>query len=372
MSVRSIFRSVRLVSVGVISALAAACGGSSAPALAPAPAPVPSPWTAVDQAAATAFAASSGISGMTLAVFDRNDVKVFEKNYGAFSATQRVPVGSASKIVAGPVLLRLVGQGLLSLDSTTAQVLGWSGVRGTITLRHLLSFTSGLTPNAACINNPSITLAACVNQIRDDPNALLAAPGVRYDYGSTHLQVAARMAEVVTGKTWNAIFAEQLGAPLGLPADSTFFTLAEQQVGTINPRVAGGLSTTLDQFARILAISFHRGTYKGFTYAPAALFDAQAVEPYPGVTIGVSPYVNIGLPYRYGLAAWLECDTPATGCSTIASPGAFGWTPWVDRANGYYAILGMYKGGLDDNGVVDFSVNLAQQLKPLIVRALNP
>ena len=29
--------------------------------------------------------------------------------------------------------------------------------------------------------------------------ALVAAPGTRFDYGSTHLQVAARMAEVVTG-----------------------------------------------------------------------------------------------------------------------------------------------------------------------------
>jgi CubicO group peptidase (beta-lactamase class C family) len=350
----------------------AACGSDSSPAPAPTPAPPTDPWSAVDQAAATAYASSSGVSGMTLAIFNRNDQKVFEKTYGTFSSTQRVPVASASKIVAGTVLFRLIGQGLLALDSTTAQVLGWDGARGAITLRHLLSFTSGLTPNAACINNPFITLATCVEQIRDDPNALVATPGTRYDYGSTHLHVAARMAEVVTAKSWNTIFTEQLGAPLGLAADTTFYTLAEQQTGTTNPRVAGGLSTTLDQYARILAISFHRGTYQGFTYAPATLFDAQAVEPYPGVTIGNSPFASIGLPYRYGLAAWLECNTPATGCSTISSPGAFGWTPWVDRANGYYAILGMYKGGLADNGVVDFSVNLAQQLKPLIVQALNP
>lgn len=81
---------------------------------------------------------------MTLTVYNRNDAKVFDKNYGAFDAAQRVPVASASKIVSGTVVLRLVGQGLLTLDSTTAQVLGWSGARGGITLRHLLSFTSGL------------------------------------------------------------------------------------------------------------------------------------------------------------------------------------------------------------------------------------
>ena len=76
---------------------------------------------------------------------------------------------------------------------------------------------------------------------------------------------------------------------------------------------------------------------------------------------------DIGLPYHYGLTAWLKCDTPATGCAEISSPGAFGFTPWLDRSAGYYAILGME---LDrdavDSGVVDFAVKLQQQLAPLI------
>lgn len=356
------------------ASLLSACGGGSDTALPPAPSPAPaSGWARVDQIAGAAFASSSGVNGMTLAIFDRNDVKVFEKTNGTFSPDLRVPVASASKIVAGTVLFRLIGQGLLTLDSTTGQVLGWSGARSTITLRHLLSFTSGLTPDAPCIRNPFITLRACVDSIRDDAAALVAAPGTRFDYGSTHLHVAARMAEVVTGKPWNTLFAEQLRIPLGLPAEVTFYTLPQQRSGQINPLVAGGLSATLNEYARIFAISFHRGTYQGVNYAPAALFDAQAIEPYPGVTIGNSPVVNIGLPYRYGLTAWLECNTPATGCATISSPGAFGWTPWLDRATGYYAILGMYvERAAIGNGVVDFSVNLAQQLKPAIAQALTP
>ncbi len=356
----------------------AGCGGSSAPAPAPTPAPVvpptPAPvgpaWTAVDQAASTAYAGAGDLTGMTLTVYDRNDVKVFEKSYGAFSATQRVPVASASKIVSGTLLLRLVGQGLLSLDSTTAQVLGWSGARGTITLRHLLSFTSGLAPEAGCTALPLITLAACVNTIRDDPAALIAMPGTRYDYGSTHLHVAARMAEVVTGKSWNTVFGEQLRAPLGLPSEVSYYTAPQSTLGLFNPLIAGGLQATSDEYAKLLAISFHRGTYQGVTFAPAILFDQQATEPYPGVVVGSSPYSGAPAPVRYGLSAWLECATPATGCSTISSAGAWGWTPWVDRAAGYYAILAMYRGGPAMNGVTAFSVNLQQQLKPLIVTAL--
>lgn len=366
MSVGSICLSARRALVGTVPLIAVACGGGSAPA----PAPVSSPWTAVEQAAAAAFA-GSGITGMTLTVYDRNDVKVFEKDYGTFNSAQRVPVASASKIVSGTVLLRLVGQGLLTLDSTTGQVLGWSGARGTITLRHLLSFTSGLAPNAVCAADPLITLAACVDKIRDNPAAVVAAPGNRFDYGNAHLQVAARMAEVVTGKPWNTIFDDQLRAPLGLPADVTYYTAPQQRIGTSNPLVAGGLVASSDEYAKLLAVSFHRGNYKGVIYAPAALFDQQAIEPYPGVTIGNSPYVNLGLPWRYGLTAWLECPTPATGCTTISSAGAFGWMPWIDRVAGYYAVLAMYEGGPTANGATAFSVDLQQRLKPLIAAALT-
>lgn len=351
--------------------LTSACGGSDSGSPPPPAPPPPSAWVAVDQKAAAAFAASTNVDGMTVTVFDRNDTKVFEKSYGSFSPAQRVPVASASKIVAGTVIFRLIGQGLLSLDSTTAQVLGWSGARGTITLRHLLSFTSGLEPDAACINNPFIMLAACVDQIRDDPAALVAAPGTRFDYGGTHLQVAGRMAEVVTGKSWNTLYAEQLRAPLGISAESTFYSLPDQRVGTTNPRVAGGMTASLDEYARILAVSFHRGSYQGVTYAPAALFDLQAIAPYPGATIGNSPFASLGIDFRYGLAAWLECSTPATGCSTLSSPGAFGWTPWFDRQAGYYAVIAMYQNGPSGSGIVAFSVNLAQSLKPDIVRALG-
>jgi hypothetical protein len=52
------------------------------------------------------------------------------------------------------------------------------------------------------------------------------------------------------------------------------------------------------------------------------------------------------------------------------SPGAFGFTPWVDRVGGYYAILGMDLGG-PRTGVVKFSVQLADQLRPMIREAMR-
>ncbi|XXF76966.1 serine hydrolase [Myxococcaceae bacterium GXIMD 01537] len=330
-----------------------------------------SPWTAVDALlSARVSAAGSAVPGLGLVVYDAQDRKVYERMVGDFTPDRRVAVASASKMVSGAVLFEVIRQGHLSLDSTTGQVLGWTGDKAGITLRHLLSFTSGLPPNAGCTARPFISLAKCVETLAD--TSLVAAPGTRYDYGSTHLHVAARMAEVATGKSWNTLFTETLAAPLGLPPEVGYFTAPRLALGTSNPLVAGGLRASMNEYARLLALVYHRGRYAGLVRGTPELFDAQTREPFPKVVVGNSPVKSLGLPFRYGLAAWLECEMPASGCAVVSSPGAFGWTPWVDRQAGYYAILGMelkrQEGAL---GVVDFSVGLAEDLQPLIREALT-
>jgi D-alanyl-D-alanine-carboxypeptidase/D-alanyl-D-alanine-endopeptidase len=346
-------------------AFLAACGGGGGDDNPPPP-PPPDPFAEVDRAANAAFAAQ-GISGMGLAIYDAQGVKRFEKMYGAFSADQRVAIASASKMVSGLTILRLVDQGFLSLDSTTGAVLGWTGPQAGITLRQLLSFTSGLPNEVGCTYQTLVVLADCVDTISMLP--LAAEPGTRYDYGSTHLHVAARMAEVVTGASWASIFETQLKAPLGLGPDVLYYSAPRQALGTTNPLIAGGMRATMNEYARVLRLVFDRGTVAGQRLISDALFTEQGTEPYPNAVIGNSPAQSNGFGFHYGLTAWLECPPPASDCDMLSSPGAFGFTPWVDRDGGYYAIIGME---IDNSqtGIVNFSVALAQQLKPLIREAL--
>jgi CubicO group peptidase (beta-lactamase class C family) len=324
-------------------------------------------FSEVERAAAAAFAAQ-GLPGMGLAIHDARGVKRFERMYGGFSPDERIAIASASKLVAGLTILRLVDQGKLTLDSTTGQVLGWKGPQAAITLRQLLSFTSGLPSEAVCMLRTGITLAECVATISQ--STLVAPPGTRFEYGGTHLHVAARMAEVVTGRSWDEIFAEQLRTPLGIGADAVFYSWPRQSRGTSNPMIAGGLRMTMNEYAKVLDLEYNRGVYRGERLIADAMFTAQATEPYPAAAIGKSPVQRIGLAYRYGLASWLECPPPASNCAVLSSPGAFGFTPWVDREGGYYAIIGMEAAGTGRAGVVKFSVELAQQLRPMIRKAL--
>jgi CubicO group peptidase (beta-lactamase class C family) len=345
-----------------VVALIAACRGDRPTPVEP---PITDRWAVVDSVTRAMITANPSYGQLTVSVYDDRDARVYERSYGGFSPTANIAVASASKLVAGTLLLELVGRGELSLASTTGQVLGWTGQAGTISLRHLLSFTSGLPPEAACTFNALSTLEACVATIAQQP--LVAAPGTRYDYGSTHLHVAARMAEVVTGRTWRQLFRERLANPLGLPADVEFYTFPNTALGLANPLVAGGLRASARDYARLLGLVYHKGRLGNVTVGTPALFDEQAREPYPAVTIGSSPALRQGWSFRYGLTAWLQCATPASGCAVISSPGAFGFTPWLDREAGYYATIAMEEG--IGSGAA-FGTALAVLLEPHIRTAL--
>lgn len=337
----------------------AACGGGDDPS----PPPPPDAFAEVDSAARAAYAEHAVPMGLT--VYAADGTKLFERMYGDFSADRGVAIASASKLVSGVTLFRLVDAGYLSLDSTTGEVLGWTGTKGEITLRHLLSFTSGLEPEHACTFQSGITLGECVEQIAE--RDLLAAPGTRFDYGSTHLHVAARMAEIVVGANWNDIYEEQLRKPLQLASEFEYYSAPRQAIGPhpSNPLPAGGMRASMNDYANVLRLVYQKGQWQGAPLLAPQIFDLQAIEPYPDVIIGSTPSAQHA---RYGLTAWLECATPATDCSTISSPGAFGFTPWLDRAAGYYAILGTELDDVRaDRGIGPL---IQQTLKPLIVDAV--
>ena len=151
---------------------------------------------------------------------------------------------------------------------------------------------------------------------------------------------------------------------MGLPADIVYYANPLKATGTDNPLLAGGLRVSMNEYEHILHFVFDKGMWQGSALLAPGIFDTQAVTPYPGAVIGKSP----GGDLRYGLTAWLECSTPQTGCAAISSPGAFGFTPWLDRDAGYYAILGMQVG---NNSATHFGPSLEQELKPLIVQALT-
>lgn len=356
------------------SVLVCACGGGGTTA----PTPAPDPWQAVS--AAIDASAARFPNGVTVEIATPQGV-VYSKQVGAFSNQTFGEVASASKWVSASVLLRLVDEGVLSLDTRTSDLLRdsagqpWSGNLGAATLRDLLSFQTSIaaeTPASSALP----TLAEAVNYVYEDQRNTARPPGTFFAYGNNHLKIAARMAEVATGKPWAQIFDEQLRVPLGWSA-ATAFTFGTP---VNNPNPAGGLVTSGREYMRFLVMQLRRGLDGNNRLLAEATVNAQRAEQWRSTTfILFSPYTALGQRYHYGLGVWRECGTPddAAACDAalrVSSTGAFGFAPWIDVQGGYAAAIMTRQPTQQGTGDIVPSEDLKVALAALIPAALaqNP
>ncbi|HJW44113.1 MAG TPA: serine hydrolase [Geothrix sp.] len=358
------------IGFGLLTLLACGGGGGSAPA------PAPDPWASTTAAIQAAQAQFPG--GLCVEIATPAGV-VYSRSFGGFTNQDAVLVASASKWVTSTVILRLVDAGVFpqGLDTRTKDLLvdangnPWSGNMGEITLRQLLSFTSGISGDHNGSENVLITLDAAVKQVYADFSATAAAPGSTFYYGSTHMRIAARMAERATQKSWAQLFAEQVRDPLGWSATSIF------SGGGPNPNPAGGLKCTGQEYMRFLMMQLRKGLDGTQAFLSPAMIAAQRTDGYgPATTLVYSPYVAMtGKSYHYALGNWLE--TASGGGPTASDPvirysstGTFGWAPWITggiTGDGTYGGIIMT---LQAQGNTLPSENLKAQLDPLVRAAL--
>lgn len=283
-------------------------------------------------------------------VIERGGRVLYEQAFGAYSLATTLPTASSVKWISAAVVMSVVDSGQLSLDSTTGQVLGWAGEKGTITLRQLFSHTSGFR-DAPCLSQTSITLAECVDQIYQF-ETLAFPPGSGFYYGGAGMQVAGRMCEVATGQSWTSLFNARVRSPLGMTA--TAFT----PIGTPNPRVAGGAQTRALEYISMLRMFLNGGTINGARVLSQASVDAMLRDQTAGAPLVYAP-PSLNAFLGYGVGNWLWRVNPLGYPVDFSSPGAFGVSPWIDTERDTACIFMVADSLQNVDGLVD-------TLQPLI------
>ncbi|MEV0617285.1 serine hydrolase domain-containing protein [Nonomuraea sp. NPDC050404] len=167
---------------------------------------------------------------------------VLHRGTGAPVTTDSVFLsGSIAKVYTATLVLSLVDEGLLDLDTRVVDVLPEfatpdPAATAVITVRQLLSHTGGVTND---FNHDSgrgdDCLAKYVEAARDVP--LDCPPGTAVSYGGLGYVVLGRLVEVLTGKTWDQALNERVFAPLGLghsmtlPEEALSFRVAMSHLG---------------------------------------------------------------------------------------------------------------------------------------------
>lgn len=162
----------------------------------------------------------SHIPGTAVAVVERGRV-VKLAGYGLANLEWQVPVdgdtafqlASATKIVTGIALMRLVERGKLSLDDPLTTFFpdappSWAGIR----VAHLATHTSGLDDDLGQPRPQGVDAIVAAAQRRP----LLYAPGSEARYGFTDFVVLRALLERVAAKPLPSILEEEIFKPLHL------------------------------------------------------------------------------------------------------------------------------------------------------------
>jgi len=186
------------------------------------------------------------IPGVAIAMIHDGKV-VWTKGFGVMNIITAKPMTSESvfevasngKVVSAYIALRLVDQGILSLDKPLNDYLPqpWlpsSQYRNVVTLRHVLSHSSGLGHN---------TLS------RD----ILFTPGSRYSYSGIGILYLQAVIEQVTGKSIEEAAQGMVFKPLGM-SSSSFINHESLTQRTANGHIHAILPTIIFLLAYIIAI----------------------------------------------------------------------------------------------------------------------
>lgn len=272
----------------------------------------------------------------------RDDNVIFQKNYKNFTPDTKVYVASAGKWVAAAVIGAVVDCTELDWNDSVKK---WipefkNDIKGMITLRQLLSHTSGVRPY---LPEPRVDnynhLDSAVMEIL--PLDTVFTPGTRFEYGGLAMQIAGRMAEKAMNKEFEELFQELIARPLRMK--NSHFTPVNTDGGHA-PMLGGGLCTTLHDYMRFLDMIYHNGVFEEKQILkPETIHEMQAdqvgnAEVHPG------EYVERALKKHhtgiYGLGEWRELIDKATGeAYQISSPGWAGAYPWINKQDRVYGFF---------------------------------
>lgn len=318
------------------------------------------------------YLASSGgpVAGYAFALVD--DRGTLHLRAGGDKTLSSTPaLASASKMPAAAAILTLVDQGKLDLDTPVQQYISaagdpinWPAEKAAITMRMLLSHTSGLvglgSDNPQCLDQVlADTLEQCVQVIALTP--LAADPGTAFIYGGADYQVAGYIATLISGQDWETFFHQAIAAPLGLQ------TLTYGDPATVtNPRIAGGAIASAPEYGQLLRMVLRDGKPGRRRVLSSRNTRLLHTDMIAGLPVLFRPD-GLSADYPgYGLGMWYSEPSlhPGSNGPEWSDPGLTGATPWIDFDLRYGAVI------LIDEGT-QTGIEIWNGVRPLIIEQLR-
>jgi CubicO group peptidase (beta-lactamase class C family) len=279
-------------------------------------------------------------------------------------------IASMTKPVTATAILMLQDEGKLSVDDPVAKYLpelaalkGPDGKPANVTLKHLLTHTSGMVSEATSEERKDVTtLAQLVPLYAKYP--LQFEPGTKWAYCQSGINSLGRVVEVVSGMSLPDFFQKRIFDPLGMK-DTTFYPSEEQAArlaksykslkGQLEetrsgmareqpvtshdhyPAANAGLFTTAADYTRFCQMLLSDGSFEGRVYLKPETVKAMRTIQTGDIKTGFTPGNGWGL----GVCVIREPKgvTATLSPGTFGHGGAFGTQAWIDPERGIIYVL---------------------------------
>lgn len=281
---------------------------------------------------------AAAYANQVVVMVSQNGKLIYKKEHNLTPKDARA-IASASKWLSGAVIMSLVDEGKLSLSDTVGKFLPifTKYRKGNITIRQLFSHTSGFPGDSpqGYEYSTSLSLAEAVDSLAVH-TAMIHSPGTVFNYGSIGMHIAGRIAEIVSGKSWQALFNEKIATPCNMSV--VYLPLR-------NPIIAGGGFTSAEDYLHFSEMIVNRGNYQSKRVlsenaVAEMLKDQTSNARIEGTPYPANPYSTFqNTSIRYGIGNWLDVVDTNGNIRESSSPGLFGAHPWQDSRNHLAGII---------------------------------
>jgi CubicO group peptidase (beta-lactamase class C family) len=280
-------------------------------------------------------------------------------------------IASMTKPVTATAVMMLQEEGKLSVDDPVekhlpefARLKTQDGKPAKVTIRHLLTHTSGMAEISPEQSRGCTTLAEAVKLYVEQP--VKFEPGSKWVYCQSGINTAARVVEALSGESFPEFLDRRLFRPLGMK-DTTFY-LTEEQLPRLAksyrkagkegleearnfflngksptsrdrfPAANGGLFSTAPDYARFCRMVLDGGEFEGKRYLKPESVRQMTTVQTGDLKTGFTPGNGWGL-------GWCVVREPQ-GVTAMLAPGtfghggAYGTQAWVDpKAKRVYLLM---------------------------------
>ncbi len=260
----------------------------------------------------------------------------YKKESGDFNIKAQQPINASSQWLTAALIMTFVQEGKISLDDKVSTYLPIFAKysKGYITIRHCLTHYTGIQSDGVTkmfSKGKFSSLEEEVNEFASKRDIWTNA-GAEFKYSNVGLNIAARVVEVITKRSFDRLLMERITRPLGMKA--TNFT-GEDYNAAMNPS-GGGRSTAADM-TNFLAMILQKGKFNNKEVLTEA--SVELLHSLNASSIPVKNVPKIAEGWSYGMGEWIMETSPSGKAAVLTVPSLNGTWPVVDLCRGYSFIL---------------------------------